>query len=74
MDAFINFRHTIRRLTIIGFLWIILKMHGTAVNVAENELNHEFEATVAASGGYFKLRSIVGSSGFYEQSQHEPLI
>ena len=52
-------------------------MHGdTAVNVVENELNHEFEATVAAIGNEAVFKFEVDSRGeaaFTEQDQHEPL-
>lgn len=77
-NAFINFPpHYKAADYYLIFMDRLLKMHGdTAVNVAENELNHEFEATVAAIGGEAIFKFEVDSRGeaaFTEQSQHEPL-
>ncbi|MCD7133633.1 hypothetical protein [Limosilactobacillus rudii] len=59
------------------FMDRLLKMHGdTAINVAEEELSHEFKATVASIGDEATFKFEIDSRGeaaFTEQSQHEPL-
>lgn len=59
------------------FMDRLLKMHGdSAVNVAENELNHTFEASMASIGSETIFKFEIDSRGeaaFTEQSQHEPL-
>lgn len=59
------------------FMDRLLKMHGdTAVNVSENEVNHQFEATIASIGdeAIFKFEiDRQGEAAFTEQDQHEPL-
>lgn len=59
------------------FMDRLLKMHGdTTINVAENELNHEFEATVSSIGSEAIFKFEIDSRGeaaFTEQGQHEPL-
>lgn len=77
-NAFVNFPpHYKAADYFLIFMDRLLKMHGdTAINVTENELNHEFEATMASIGNEAIFKFEIDSRGeaaFTEQSQHEPL-